>query len=96
MPAIRGHDEKTTDVGIVEHAGFEPATLCLQSRCATNCANAPSPRHGGGKEVGENTSVPEHMRHSASTQPDSSHGRGVSHEGHARKTTKASHDPHAV
>ena len=25
----------------VEHAGFEPATLCLQSRCATSCANAP-------------------------------------------------------
>ena len=50
-PTIRGHDEKTTDVGIVEHAGLEPATLCLQSRCATSCANTPSPRHGGGKEV---------------------------------------------
>ena len=56
MPAIRGHDEKTTDVGIVEHAGLEPATLCLQSRCATNCANTPSPRHEGGKEVGKTPS----------------------------------------
>ena len=53
MPTIRGHDEKTTDIGIVEHAGLEPATLCLQSRCATNCANAPPPRHEGGKEVGK-------------------------------------------
>ena len=26
----------------VELAGFEPATLCLQSRCATSCAIAPS------------------------------------------------------
>lgn len=26
---------------IVELAGFEPATLCLQSRCATSCAIAP-------------------------------------------------------
>jgi hypothetical protein len=25
----------------VELAGFEPATLCLQSRCATSCAIAP-------------------------------------------------------
>ena len=26
---------------VVELAGLEPATLCLQSRCATNCAIAP-------------------------------------------------------
>jgi hypothetical protein len=26
---------------LVELAGFEPATLCLQSRCATSCAIAP-------------------------------------------------------
>ncbi len=26
---------------IVELAGLEPATLCLQSRCATSCAIAP-------------------------------------------------------
>ena len=28
----------------VELAGLEPATLCLQSRCATSCAIAPSSR----------------------------------------------------
>ena len=33
----------------VELAGFEPATLCLQSRCATSCAIAPvkKERHVG-------------------------------------------------
>ena len=29
----------------VELAGFEPATLCLQSRCATSCAIAPTGEH---------------------------------------------------
>lgn len=29
------------DLGWVEPRGLEPLTLCLQSRCATNCAMAP-------------------------------------------------------
>jgi hypothetical protein len=30
------------DIGRVEPRGLEPLTPCLQSRCATNCAKAPS------------------------------------------------------
>ena len=33
----------------VELAGFEPATLCLQSRCATSCAIAPCEKKSGSR-----------------------------------------------
>ena len=34
---------------LVELAGFEPATLCLQSRCATSCAIAPCEKKSGSR-----------------------------------------------
>src|ERR1700740_1973696 len=38
----------------VERRGLEPLTPCLQSRCATNCANAPwVPRNPGGSGLGD-------------------------------------------
>jgi site-specific DNA recombinase len=36
------HEKVRTLSGLVETMGLEPTTLCLQSRCATNCATSPS------------------------------------------------------
>ena len=44
LPERREHADETSILGMVGAEGFEPPTLCSQSRCATRLRYAPTPK----------------------------------------------------